>query len=348
MIHAFLHWWLDQLAGLVPARWREGGQAGHAGVLLTLSDGAVTASRRQRGRMDPLGRFPADRRGTEALGEEVRRVGGRRADVALGLPAALVLFKPLMLPLLARKNLRQVLELEMEHETPFSADEVIWDYAILRQDRTAGSMDVEMILIPRERVAALQQIAADAGLTVRSVEILDRATPRRVSLDRTASGQGRGPRALAAALVAASALLAVIAVALPSVRLELALTAARDELAALRDKVAVATSLRAEIDTLSRPVAFFARERARLRDPLVVMAALTNALPDDTYLTEFSLRTERATMVGLSPSAATLIPALAAARPLENPTFGAPVVRPDGNKLELFTIHAGMTAADAK
>jgi general secretion pathway protein L len=79
-------------------------------------------------------------------------------------------------------------------------------------------------------------------------------------------------------------------------------------------------------------------ERARVRDALHVLAAATQALPDNTYLTEFSLRSEQARLVGFSPSAANLIKVLAETAPFRDPTFGAPVVHPDNGKLEMFTI----------
>src|SRR5258708_3878076 len=347
MIQAFLHWWVEQLSGLIPPGWRGLDQAGRNGIVLTLDDATVTAAQRKRGKLEAVGRFATDRRGLDALVEEVRRIRGRRVAVALGLPASDALRKLLPLPLVARKNLRQVLELEMEHETPFGADEIVWDYAISRQDRALGRMDVELLLIPRERIARLQDIAAEAGLAVDAVEISgDAGGARRIALSGAATARAMGMRNAAVALGCAALLLAVTAAALPFLRLEWALIDARSDVAELREKVVAATALRTAIEQLSRPMTFFSRARARVPDPLVVMAAATNALPDDSYLTEFSLHGERVTLVGLSPSAANLIGVLSAARPLQDATFGAPVVRPDGNKLELFTIKANLGNAN--
>jgi general secretion pathway protein L len=73
---------------------------------------------------------------------------------------------------------------------------------------------------------------------------------------------------------------------------------------------------------------------------LAVLAAVTDIVPDDTWLTELSLRQGRLSLGGQSPAAARLIPALAADPMFRNPAFAAPVTRaPDGHA-DLFVIRA--------
>ena len=98
----------------------------------------------------------------------------------------------------------------------------------------------------------------------------------------------------------------------------------------------------------SSAAATVAGQYDQYRDPLTVLAAATAALPDSTYLTEFTLHGDHATLVGLSPSAARLIEILAKTPPFRDPTFGAPVVRPRGKTLELFTINATVAPTGRK
>lgn len=349
MIEAFLVWWMEQLSGLVPAGLRQVDQAGRSGLLLTLDDAAITAALRKRGSSMAVGRFPIDRRGQDALTEELRRSHSRRLPLILSVPGRAVLRKSMTLPLVARRNLRQILEMEMEHETPFAPDEVVWDYRIARLDREFDRMEIELFLVPRERIAPIDEVARNAGVLPDAVEITGDGGigPLHIPLNSAAATRPALRHAGVAAGCAAL-LLAVVAAALPYVRLERALLDARADVAALQDKVTAATALRDEVERLSRPMAFLARERARAYDPLTVLAAATRAIPNDAYLTEISLHGDHVTLVGFSPSAADLIGVLSAAKPLRDATFGAPVVRPDGNKLELFSINANLTAPEAR
>ncbi|MBV8536355.1 MAG: pilus assembly protein PilM [Alphaproteobacteria bacterium] len=348
MIQAFLDWWVEQLTAFIPESVRRVEGAGQGGVLLNADDGSVNASLRRRGGLARIGRFLTDRHGLETLAREVRKASPRRAAIVLAAPPGAALRKALRLPLVARKNLRQVLEMEMEHETPFAPDEVVWDYRIAHQDRASGRMDVDLVLVPRERLAPAADLARQAGLAPDGVEVeLDGEARFYIPL-QGAPARSRIVGRTGLALAALAALLAVTAAALPFVRLEEALVQTRGDVAALQEKAADAAALREELKRLSRPMAFLARERARVHDPLAVMAAATRAIPNDTYLTEFALRGERVTLVGLSPSAAGLIGVLSAAKPLRDPTFGAPVVRPDGNKLELFTINATLDGTEPR
>ena len=83
--------------------------------------------------------------------------------------------------------------------------------------------------------------------------------------------------------------------------------------------------------------------RDKVGRPLVVLAATTSILPDDTYLTEMELRQRKLTLSGRSAGAARLIGALAGDAEFRNPGFSAPVTRLEALRAELFTINAEVT-----
>ena len=112
------------------------------------------------------------------------------------------------------------------------------------------------------------------------------------------------------------------------------------EIAAAKVAAAEADSLRQEIDRLSGSAGFIESERDKAGRPLVVLAAATRTLPDDSYLTEMELRQRKLTLSGRSAGAARLIGALAADPEFRNPGFSAPVTRLEALHAELFTINA--------
>ena len=69
--------------------------------------------------------------------------------------------KTLDLPLAAAENLREVLTFEMDRQTPFTADQVYFDYQIVQRDNTNGRISVEMTAVHRADVdTAIQRAAA--------------------------------------------------------------------------------------------------------------------------------------------------------------------------------------------
>ena len=101
-----------------------------------------------------------------------------------------------------------------------------------------------------------------------------------------------------------------------------------------------AAALRHEIDQLSRSAELIDNEVAKSGRPLEILAAVTRALPDDTYLTEFELQQRKLTLSGRSAGAARLVGALAGDGAFQNPTFAAPVTRLEALHAEVFTITA--------
>jgi general secretion pathway protein L len=342
MIQVFLRWWVEQLFGLVPPSLRLPNGRPLDALVLSVEGSTVTASLRKRRRSESIGRFENDQRGAARLRSAVERVRERHLETVLHLPSDEILRKSVTLPLAARRNIRQVLEFEMAHETPFDAEDVVWAYDIRHQDRISERLDIDLTLVPRAAIGRVGEFTEAAGLTVAAVEICDgdRVT-QRLALDNQSAG-GPGTPRINAALAALFGLLTIAAGAAPFVRLEQSLLDRRNEVAQLRTTADTSLGLKKEIDRLSSAANFITAARSRVRDPLAVMAAATDAIPNDTYLTEFSLHGDKITLVGLSPAAANLIATLSAVPPFHDPAFGAPVVRPEGTKLELFTINSAL------
>ena len=102
---------------------------------------------------------------------------------------------------------------------------------------------------------------------------------------------------------------------------------------------AAQTSSRASATKRGARSDFIESERDKAGRPLVVLAAATRVLPDDTYLTEMELRQRKVTLTGRSAAAARLIGPLAADGTFRNPGFAAPVTRLESLHTELFTIN---------
>ena len=328
MIGAFAVWWLQQMRDMLPARWRRGAAAD--ALIVAAEPAGLTLIRRRRGQERRLGVLPPD-----AGAADLRRLLPRGAAGRVVLRSeTLLLQRDVTLPLAAVAAIGRVLHYEMDRLTPFRSADVVCDWATLRRDAAQGQLHLRLWLLPFAAVQPALEALARLRLTAESVEA---ATPdgmlRTLRLDRATTG----PRTVLRLAAAVCAGLAVLAVALPFVRQSLVSAAVEARIVSLRRPVAEAAALRR---TGSAGTDLFAAERARLGDALSTLAAVTDALPDDTFLTEFALRQRRLRLGGQSLAAAALIPRLAADRRFRNPTFTAPVTRSDTGHADLFAIQA--------
>jgi general secretion pathway protein L len=341
MVREFFTWWVDQLADVLPQELRRSAFSASDALVITpigsLAPGAdaVGVDLRRNGKETPLGRF-----GIGAVGlAELPRNATRTSVLRLG--ESEVLTKTVTLPLAAERELDQVIAFEMDRETPFKAEELYWIHRITAVDRQNGRLSVRLSLVPKTNLEPLLTDLAQIGIRPSRLEISD-GPDKGLSLPLDGNG-GRARHASAWLLwpiAACCAALALAAIVTPFVRQELALASLERQIAGGRDAAAEADSLRNEIDRLSGSAGFVESERDKAGRPLVVLAAATRILPDDTYLTEMELRQRKLTLSGRSAGAARLIGALAADGEFKNPGFSAPVTRLEALRTELFTINA--------
>ena len=223
---------------------------------------------------------------------------------------------------------------EMDRLTPFTAADLYWAWRIETRDRAGGRLVLRLFLVPKLAVAAALDALAAAGLRAAAIEAPAGATVEHLPLVQA----GTRRRSSAVAGWACAALLVTL-IAVPVIRQEQAIAQAEDDVEALRPQVAIVDALRRKLAANESGAILFAAEAARVGSPLRALAALTAALPDDTYLTSFSMKDRRLSLSGRSAGAAGLIAALSADPELRDPAFDAPVTRV-GERQDLFSIRA--------
>jgi len=309
MIREFFAWWFGQLAELLPQGLRR--------TALTAVDAMVIKP------IGPLGR------GIEAVAIGLRRNGRETPLGRFGLGTTD----------LAEFN--QVLGFEMDRETPFKPEEIYWNHRIDGADRQNGRLSVRLVLLPKANLAPLLTALGRFGIRPRRAEIADGPDAGAYLPLEGDGGRTHHPsnRLMWSAAVCC-AVLGLAVVVIPFVRQQIALASLEQQIAVGRTAATEADSLRQEIDRLAGSADFIESERDKAGRPLVVLAAATRVLPDDTYLTEMELQKRKVTLTGRSAAAARLIGPLAADGTFRNPGFTAPVTRVEALHTELFTINS--------
>jgi general secretion pathway protein L len=346
MVAELLRWWARQMLELVPGSLRTAATSGTA-LVVAIQNGAPDGSpgrfrlilRQRRGETE-LGSFALDEAG---LTLAAQAVGGRKrpAQVLLRPSPGALLERDVVLPLAAERAPERVLFHEMDRLTPFAADRVFWDWAVKQRDRARARLHLRLSLVPKADIEPFLAGLARIGLHPTILEAASRGgTVRRIGLDRPEATRARWRRIGLGVAGGACAALAVAALALPFLLQESARRTVEARIAALQPLANEAETLRRRAGLGETANNALEAERARVGHPLEVLAAVTEILPDDTFLTELQMRKGKVSLIGQSAAAARLIPALAADKRLHDPAFVAPVTRSASSNADLFSITA--------
>jgi general secretion pathway protein L len=345
ILHEVWTWWVQQMADMLPTHLLRR-QAMPANALIVTPDRAensatetVSLSARRRGREQVIGRFPLDPSGLAALRlSQSRR--GRRVQVVLRLSPDLLLEREVTLPLAAEPDLGNALRYSLDSLTPFAADELFWSWAIMLRDRAHARLHVRLSLVCKAVIDPMIATLQRAGATPKLLEFpLSGTETRAIALGNT-TARGCTLRRHGMAGVGGFVAGAVLAGCVVPVALQMRASAAIEaRIAALQPRVAQVMALRRAAGNADGGD-INARERGQVGDALQVLAVVTDMLPDDTFLTELSLRQRKLALNGESGAAAKVIVALSAEPMLHNAAFVAPVTRAPTGGLDMFSIEA--------
>jgi general secretion pathway protein L len=330
-------WWRRELSWLVPRALRSGSTP-ESTLLLDVGAERIAVSAFARGRHSTLaevartggadgGPRPSD--ADTSLARVTGRFDPHATPVVLRLPPDLVLRSEIELPGAAAENLAEVLTFEMHRLTPFEAEQVYFDHRVLA---TPGD--------DRERVKVELTVVRRAVVD----EVLCLLEPWSLRFAGSVAGpepDARGPcfglvpsvarparrRRWRRALWAANVALAVVLLALPFARQQRILQETSAWLGDARTRALAAQQQRLRADRLLAAREFLI-ERKRVSPPAVrVLAELTAALPDSTWLQRLQVRAGQVQLKGTSPSAASLIKLIEGIGGFRNARFSAPVTR---------------------
>lgn len=330
MLAAFALWWVSQMRALTSGFLAPPNR--QADALIIAFDGSATS-------------FADQISGTLLLRREGRERGLQELDLTRPLPAGLaphlatglrlprgaVLCREVVLPLAAARDLPAVLGFEMDRLTPFAAEEVYWSVSGLRLDRARAKLSLTLSVALRAQIDALRAALARMNITPSFIE----AGAERIDLATPGQQPGRRLRLSLAILCGG---LALACLATPFLRQQMALDAAAQAIAAATPAASTAQALRRQLATAAQGRAAIAQAR-QAGDALQVLATLTSALPDGTWLSDLTLKSGDLTFDGQSGNAAQLIKLLSAVPGLHDPSFTAPVTRTSDGKADLFSMH---------
>ncbi len=350
VVGGFFRWWFGGLRDTIPPFLCGGRRRRRRVFWIEIGDRSVRFGRESRGKTKNLGEVVLKPDDPAAQYREIRRHIRRRRirprDLDLQLSRDQALRQVVVLPTAARENLREVLSFEMDRHTPFQADEVAFDYRILRTDQQRKQMDVDLAVAKRDTLSQALATARSWKLNPKQVRVEGGELDLLSSARHEAGGRrGRGLTALLGVVTVGL----FVAAALAPLQTQRGLLDEAEEglRLARREAVKVDDLRRQAARSLERNEFLVGRKRNTI-SVSALMNEVTRLLPDDTWVVQFSRRDDRLTLSGFSAKASALIGLLEQSELLTDVSFRSPVSLDPRIQLERFNLSALVVQAGAE
>lgn len=262
---------------------------------------------------------------------------GSRVEIVL-LPKRF-LFRPLELPARAAGFLDGIVRAQIDRLTPWNASEAVFGCSAPTE---SGTENIITVIAVTTRKVAMTYVQAVSGFHPAAVAVCTDVAERNAGRVKVFEQKARGhldaarlSRALSIALgvAAVAALVSVIAAAYVADNLG----TQEGELA--RQISARRAAIRAGTDSGDRsPIAALERRKYETPASVIVLDALSQVLPDHTYVTELHLAGNKLQIVGITRDAPSLISLIEQSRHFTRATFYAPTTRSPSDLGERFHI----------
>jgi general secretion pathway protein L len=353
-----LQWWVAELAALYADSARLLGLGERGAVTIEAGERYWILRQRQR----VIGQIDQDGGDADGRREALWRLAApaARRGLVVEIPQERALSTVVALPGGARAELDRIVAFEISRQFPFPAERVFFAHRIAGRGRAArdprigsgratgqapgkssGTIEVELVAVPRDIVAAIATELAAVGLRPTAIAVAGAPGAERLLLPAAALGPGAAARApVRRALGVALAVLALAALVSWPLAQERRVARVEQAIARLKPHAEAVLAARARLSRdAERDGAVFGLLAAR--PPLVaVLAALTHAVPDGSWLLSLHISGRDIVIDGLSPSAATIALALEHSRTFTGIEFRSPITRDPASGLEHFELGA--------
>ena len=263
----------------------------------------------------------------------------RGSRVEIVLQPKRFLFRPLELPARAADFLDGIVRAQIDRLTPWSASEAVFGCSAPTE---SGPESITTVIAATTRKVAMSYVQAVSGFHPAAIAVCTDVAERNAGRVKVFEQKARGhldaarlSRVLLIVLgvVAAASLVSVIVAAYVSDNL------ATQESALARQISARRAAIRAGGDGGDRsPIAVLERRKHETPASVIVLEALSQVLPDHTYVTELHLAGTKLQIVGITRDAPSLISLIEQSEHFTRATFYAPTTRSPSDPGERFHI----------
>jgi general secretion pathway protein L len=276
----------------------------------------------------------------QALGLDLGPVlKGNRVEIVL--QPRRFLFRPLELPARAADFLEGIVRAQIDRLTPWTASEAVFGCSA---PAASGTESITTTVAATTRKTAMSYVQAVLAFHPTAVAVCTDIADHNAGRVKVFEQKARGH--LDANRLSRMLLIGLAVVAIGTLLSAVAATYMVDRLSSQEYELARQISqrlaaIRSSSDQGDRsPIAALEQRKHETPASVIVLDALTKALPDNTYLTEFHLAGSKLQIVGITRDAPALIPLIEQSTHFTRATFYAPTTRATTDPGERFHIEA--------
>jgi general secretion pathway protein L len=264
----------------------------------------------------------------------------RGSRVEIVLKPGRFLFRSIELPARAADFLDGIVRARIDRLTPWSASEAVFGCSAAVE---SGADSITTVIAATTRKVAMSYVQAVAGFHPAAIAVCTDVTERNAGRVKVFEQKARGH--LDAARLS-RALLVVLGVAGVAALLSVMSAAwVVDALGVQESELALQISqrraaIRAGGDGDRSPIAMLERRKFETPASVIVLEALSQVLPDNTYVTELHLAGDKLQVAGITRDAPSLNPLIEQSQHFTRATFYAPTTRAPSDPGERFHIEA--------
>jgi general secretion pathway protein L len=351
----FWRWWSGELIALMPQWLRQSSANAANELLIEVTPQSVLFQRWLQGSLTEQGRVDRQSGDNDAQGIAFQvlfsKLHKRDERVALWIAETQCLVKQIELPLAAAKNLRQVLGFEMDRHTPFKAEQVYFDFRVLRVDNQKNRLIVKLVVVPRSEIDnsldLLERWGAPANAAyVASIAVPDGDAINLMPTERNTT-QPSKLRGINPGLLLLALLLAMAAITIPIWQKRQAVIALLPIVDRAKQQAKETDALRREQERLAAEYNFMLDKKQAILPLIVLLDELSGLLPDDTWVQQFNLKGKELQIQGETGSSSKLIALIESTRILHDANFRSPLTKGDMPNSERYHLAAEIKAVPA-
>jgi general secretion pathway protein L len=340
----FYAWWLNELArALAPRRpgvrtWRTMARKTAEGLEILVRSGD---------RITPLGTLSPN--AGQAQISELKTLVAKKASlqsdqILLRLSPSDVVERTIQIPKAARDVIEPVLQNQMERIVPWPPDDTRYGYSVVGESASSpDQLDIQIIATTRKVLDGARERVEGIGLKPRAADYAPTASADADSIELQSFAPD--PVAQVARTLQSGLAIAAAACVLAGgfgLYLMWNRQSEADDLAAhiasARSSVAAVKRLNAESSELRRQRERLVRRKGDEPAVMILIEAMSRALPDTAYIYELEIEGGDARIVGRSDDPTALITLLEATPQFEDVHFAAPTTRETGETAGTFSI----------
>ncbi|MBF0384010.1 MAG: PilN domain-containing protein [Magnetococcales bacterium] len=312
----FLSWWVGELNSLIPESARSFFKRKSSSLLVDVLDNEIRIGRFRGETYDTLEQFNLSDINNPKANNTVdpkKLLGAHKhgsGHVTFRLPRSRAMVRTLTgRPQAMESNLDEALFFELERLTPFLPEEIWYDFHVCGRDQEAGTIDIQIAMIPKTTTDELLSLANSWGLDVERLDLVDETFS-----SFNVNFLKRTQRILPSKLEPINRILRLVAFGLfllvvifPLLNQFKTITHLSEIKGLEMAQANEAITIQNQIDAIIAENHFLA-EAKKFRPPFVViLEELTRILPDDTWLVRMQLNGSEVKITGYSRAASKLI-----------------------------------------